>query len=132
MFDDYDWALDVVQSCPIWAQDLGREITVQWVIEVAKCDAGLAQIEYTRSPDLDRQFVSAGISASVWEFDDEDSSYALWRGRRGFRHIGLAKRWAAAQAELWVVEDANVFLQHGETEPIWEDDEDGDFFGFDE
>lgn len=132
MFDDYEWALTVVQSCPLWAQDLDREIRVEWVVETARCDAGLVQVEYTRSPDVDRQFVSAGISASVWEYDDDDRSYALWRGRRGFWHLGLAKRWATAQVELWVVEDANQFLQHGDQQVAWEDDEDGDFFGFDD
>lgn len=132
MFDDYQWALDIVQTCPIWAQDLDREITIEWVVETAKCDAGLLQVEYTRSPDLDRQFVSGSVSASVWEFDEEDRSYGLWRGRRGLAHIGLAKRWAAAQAELWVVDDANQFLQYGAAEVVWEDDEDGDYFGFDD
>lgn len=130
--DDYGWRLDIVRSCPIWASDLGREILVEWIVEVARCDAGLMQVEYTRSPDVDRPYVSAGVSASLWVFDEEDRSYALYSGRRGVRHIGLAKRWSAAQAELLMVNDANRVLETYDGGLVDNDDDDEDFWGFDD
>lgn len=111
--DDFNWKLKVVQSCPLWITELGREEVVEWVQEQADCDLGLMQIEYTRCDALDRPFVSASIGTSLWEIlidPDGDGRWNFVKGNTSFMHIGLAKRWAAAQSELWAVGDANTYV----------------------
>jgi hypothetical protein len=112
--DDFTWRKKVVQTVPLYIEELGREEPVEWIQEQAGCDLGLMQIEYTRCDALNRAFCSGSVVASLWEIMvDEDSGdcfYEFLKGNNSFLHIGLAKRWAAAQSELWSVIDANSEL----------------------
>jgi hypothetical protein len=129
MNDDYEWMPRTVLTYPLFMQDIQREITVELILEQAHCDFGVLQIEYSRSPESNRAFTSAMVSASIWEFDDDEGTYELLKSRHGFQNIGLAKRWAAAIAEIYLVVDANNWIQYaGETPPVVDDDDDP--FGF--
>lgn len=108
MSDDLEWKLEVIDSCPLWAQDLNREIVVQWVIEKALCDLGTIALSYTKSPDIDRPFTSESVLASVWLEDEEGFDCVA---QKDFFHIGLAKRWCMAQHEIVLVNDANEWLE---------------------
>lgn len=122
MSNDLEWRLEVIDSCPLFAQDLEREITVEWVVERALCDLGSVAISYTRSPDVDRPFTSQAVLATVWA-EEDDNDYELI-AKMDFLHLGLAKRWCTAQQEITLVTDANEWLAHGGTELEWGDDPD--------
>lgn len=127
--DDYNWRTKVVQSCPLWIGELGREEIVEWVQEQADCDLGLMQIEYTRCDALDRPYCSSSVGASLWGImvdDDGDGYWEFVKGNTSFLHIGLAKRWAAAQSELWAVADANMNI--GGVDWDFEDEDDDEFY----
>lgn len=127
MFDEFEWSRKVTQRCPLWITELNTEAIVEWIVERADTDYGSIQVEYTKCDALDRPFCSAAVTASVWALEIDESlgeevgSYVLQKVKHDFRHIGLAKRWAAAFAEMAVVEDANEFLKSGFT--ILDEDE---------
>lgn len=128
--DDYNWKLKVVQRVPLYIGELEREEIVEWVVEQAACDLGLLQVEYTRCDALPRPFCSGAVGASLWaltEDDDGELAFEYVKGWSKFRHIGLAKRWAAAQQELWSVADANASFGGEE----WRFQEEDDDWGFD-
>lgn len=125
MSHDFEWTLEVMDSCPLFAQDLGREINVQWVVERAQCDLGVVAVTYTRSPDLERPFTSDGVLASLWEQEDDDDDWQLLL-QKEFLHIGLAKRWCMAQSEIFLVCDANDWLQVQQQGIDWGDEEEKD------
>lgn len=116
MLDEYDWNARITQRCPLFISELGREETVEWVVESADTDYGLIQVEYTRCDKIKRSFVCRNVTASVWSLEIDESigeevgSFVLTKVRHDFHHIGLAKRWAAALSELLLVDDANLFL----------------------
>lgn len=128
MIDDYEWTRRVVQRCPLWIGELEREETVEWVVERTDTDYGSIQVEYSTCDALKRPFCGASVTASVWALEideslgDEVGSYVLVKVKHDFAHIGLAKRWAAAQAEIALVDDANEYLRHGDA--VFGDDED--------
>lgn len=126
--DDYNWKLKVVQRCPLFITELGREEMVEWVQEQTDSDVGVLQVEYTRCDALDRPFVSGTVGASIWEIVDEGDGDAYWRLVKGiphFLHIGLAKRWLAAQQEIYDVLEINEEMRFGTD---FEDDENDWFF----
>ena len=127
MNDDYEWNPRTVMSYPLFVEDVGREVPIDLVIEQAHCDFGVIQVEYSRSPETNRPFTSKMVSASVWEFDDDMGTYELLKTRHGFQNIGLAKRWAAAVAEIYMVLDANNWIQYSAGEVPYIDDDDDPF-----
>lgn len=120
MIDDYDWSARVTQRCPLFISELNREETVEWVTERADTDYGAMQVEYTRCDSIQRPFVCQTVTASVWalevdeSLDEETGCFVMTQVRNDFHHIGLAKRWAAAVSELLLVDDANLYLKHGD------------------